>query len=118
MANYLTNDEIYKEWKVWKETGVVTEEFGRQMKLMTDHILQHPNFNRYSIQDKEDIAMAMVEHMMRNLKNMHEKARRSFFNYLNACCFSAAYSWLRKHYSHVNRMRRLILQELEEWQTK
>lgn len=29
MGNYLTSEEIYKEWKVWKETGVVTEEFGR-----------------------------------------------------------------------------------------
>lgn len=72
MANYLTSEEIYKEWKVWKETGVITEEFGRQMKSMTDHILTHTNFNRYSIQDKEDIGMAMCEKMISNLKNMKE----------------------------------------------
>lgn len=88
------------------------------MKLLTDHILQHPNFIRYSVEDKEDMGMAMVEHMMKNIKNMREANRGSFFSYLNACCFSAAYSWLRKHYSHINRMRKMILEELEEWQTK
>lgn len=116
MANYLTNEEIYKEWKVWKDTGVITEEFGRQMKLMTDHILTHPNFSGYSRQDKEDMAMDMCEKMIRNLKNMKEKNKRSFFNYLNACCFSAAYTYLRKHYSEINRMRKVVLEEMEKWQ--
>lgn len=26
---YLTSEQIYEQWKVWKETGRITEEFGR-----------------------------------------------------------------------------------------
>lgn len=25
---YLTSDEIYEEWKKWKETGVISEKMG------------------------------------------------------------------------------------------
>lgn len=25
---YLTSDEIYEEWKKWKETGVISERMG------------------------------------------------------------------------------------------
>lgn len=28
---YLTSDEIYEEWKKWKETGVISERMGKQM---------------------------------------------------------------------------------------
>lgn len=26
---YLTSEQIYEQWKVWKNTGRITEEFGR-----------------------------------------------------------------------------------------
>lgn len=26
---YLTSEQIYEQWKVWKDTGRITEEFGR-----------------------------------------------------------------------------------------
>ena len=42
------------------------------MKLLSDNILKHPNFNGYSKQDKEDMGMDMCEKMIRNLKNMKE----------------------------------------------
>jgi len=28
---YLTSDEIYSEWRKWKDTGVVSDEMARQM---------------------------------------------------------------------------------------
>lgn len=86
------------------------------MKLLSDNILKHPNFNGYSKQDKEDMGMEMCEKMIRNLKNMKEQNKRSFFSYLNACCFCAAYTFLRKHYKELNRKREMALKELEEQQ--
>lgn len=35
---------------------------------------------------------------------------------MNACCFSAAYTYLRKHYNDINRMRKVVLEEMEKWQ--
>lgn len=52
---YLTSDDIYEEWKKWKETGVVSGKMGEQMLTLARHIMEHKQFVRYSQEMKDEM---------------------------------------------------------------
>lgn len=53
----------------------------------------------------------------RNLKNMKEGYRGCFFAYWTRCCFTAATTYLAKHYRGVNLKREMLLDKLQQLQT-
>lgn len=44
---YLTNDQIYDEWIIYKNTGVVTDQLGIYMKSIATHMLGSASFRGY-----------------------------------------------------------------------
>ena len=51
--------------------------------------------------------------IIRNLKNMKEEKRKSFFSYWSCCCYSAFVTYLRKHYKRTNEWRKYLLDTLQ-----
>lgn len=51
--------------------------------------------------------------IIRNLKNMKEEKRKSFFSYWSCCCYSAFVTYLRKHYKRTNEQRQYLLDTLQ-----
>lgn len=43
--------------------------------------------------------------ILKNIHNMKEEYRKSFFNYWTRCVFTAAVVYLAKHYNRVNLKR-------------
>ena len=51
--------------------------------------------------------------IIRNLHNMKEEKRKSFFSYWSCCCYSAFITYLRKHYKRTNEQRQYLLDTLQ-----
>ena len=109
---YLTSDDIYEEWKKYKETGVVSEKMGEQMLTLARHVMEHRKFVRYSQEMKDEMVQDGVLKILKNIHNMKSEFRKSFFNYWTRCVFTAAVVYLAKHYKRVNLKRQLYLDAL------
>ena len=51
--------------------------------------------------------------IMKNLKNMKEEYKSSFFSYWTRCVRTSSIVYLKKHYKDVNYKRKLIIDKLE-----
>lgn len=61
-----------------------------------------PQFIDYTPHMKEEMEQDACLKIMKNLKNMKEEKRKSFFNYWTCCCWTAFIVYLRNHYRHMN----------------
>lgn len=52
---YLTSDDIYRTWSEWKRTGVVSEEMGNQMLLLSRKVMGGHQFYNYPMSMKEEM---------------------------------------------------------------
>lgn len=114
---YLTSDEIYEEWKKWKETGVISERMGNQMMTIAQHIMTSRHFNGYPKEIREDMISDGVIKIIKNLKNMKEEYKSSFFSYWTRCIWTASIVYLGKHYKNINKRKQLMIDCLEEMRT-
>lgn len=114
---YLTSDEIYEEWKKWKETGVISERMGNQMMTLAQHVMTSHHFNRYSKEIREDMISDGVMKIIKNLHNMKEEYKSSFFSYWTRCIWTASIVYLGKHYKNINKRKQLMIDCLEEMRT-
>ena len=111
---YLTSDEIYEEWKQWKETGVISERMGKQMLKLAQNVMTSHHFCGYSKEIREDMISDGVIKIIKNLKNMKEEYKSSFFSYWTRCVWTSSIVYLKKHYKDVNFKRKLIIDKLEQ----
>lgn len=109
---YLTNDQIYDEWLIYKNTGVVTDQLGIYMKAIATHMLGSGSFRGYPQDLKEDMVGEAVLKMMKNLKNLKAEKKQAFFNYLTRCCYCSFITTLSKYYRHKNLIEDLTEQQL------
>lgn len=79
---------------------------------MTSH-----KFNGYPHQMREDMVQEGVLKIIKNLKNMKEEYKSSFFTYWSTCVFTAATVYLAKYYRGMNKMRAMLKDALVEAQT-
>lgn len=114
---YLTSDEIYEEWKQWKETGVISERMGKQMMTLAQNVITSHHFSGYSKEMRDDMISDGVMKIIKNLHNMKEEYKSSFFSYWTRCCWTAFIVYLSKHYKNINRKKQLMIDYLEEMRT-
>lgn len=62
---------------------------------------------------KEEMLQEACLKIIRNLKNMKQDKRSSFFSYWSCCCYSAFINYLRKHYRRINHKREFFLEALQ-----
>ena len=111
---YLTSDEIYDEWKQWKETGVISERMGKQMLTLANRVMTSHHFNGYPQYMKDEMVQEGVIKIIKNLHNMKEEYKSSFFSYWTRCVCTSSIVYLKKHYKDVNKRKQLMLDCLEE----
>ena len=51
--------------------------------------------------------------IMKNLKNMKEEKRGSFFAYWNCCCWTANVTYLKHYYDNRNAKRKMLVEAME-----
>lgn len=76
-------------------------------------MLLMPQFNGYAPDEKDEMLQEACLKIMKNLKNMKEDKRSSFFSYWSCCCYSAFINYLRKKYKMANRKRKIFLDALQ-----
>ncbi len=83
------------------------------MLEVSTHLLTHPRFIRYPQSMKDEMVSDAVLKIIRNLKNMKEEYKDSFFNYFTRTAFTAYVTYLGKHYKEMNHRRELLIDALE-----
>ena len=111
---YLTSEEIYDEWKQWKETCIISERMGRQMLTLANRVMTSHHFNGYPQYMKDDMVQEGVIKIIKNLHNMKDEYKSSFFSYWTRCVWTSSIVYLKKHYKDVNFKRKLIIEKLEQ----
>lgn len=116
--NYLTSEEIYQGWLEWKRTGIISDNWAKQMKCIAEHMLMMPQFNAYPFDMKEEMAQEACLKIIKNIKNMREEKRSGFFSYWSSCCYTAFITYLRKYYRMLNSKRKILMLALQHSQNK
>lgn len=80
------------------------------------HLTQHPRFNRYTEDIKEDLVSDAVLKMINNLKNIKEEKKGGCFSYFTACAWCSFIDTLAKHYKEYNKRKQLLINALEDLQ--
>ena len=117
---YLTNDMIYQEWVKWRDSAVdisqrtIPEKLAIYVQQIAKGILLSRRFINYSDEIKEDLVSDALLKVFKNLKNMKEEKKDSFFNYITRTCYCSFYYTLSKHYKYVNARRKLIEASLQK----
>ena len=117
---YLTNDMIYQEWVKWRDSAVdisqrtIPEQLALYVQQIAKGILLSRRFVNYSDEIKEDLVSDAILKVFKNLKNMKEEKKDSFFNYITRTCYCSFYYTLSKHYKYVNARRKLIEASLQK----
>ena len=83
------------------------------MLMIANGVCAKPSFRNYPADMKDEVVQDSCMYMVKNLKNMKEEFRNSFFNYLTRTAYCSWYMRLRKHYRDVNRKKALLLAALE-----
>ena len=117
---YLTNDMIYQEWVKWRDSAVdisqrtIPEKLALYVQQIAKGILLSRRFINYNDEIKEDLVSDAILKVFKNLKNMKEEKKDSFFNYITRTCYCSFYYTLSKHYKYVNARRKLIEASLQK----
>ena len=115
---YVTSDQLYNEWLVWRQTGEVTPKLGEYMLLISQGVMKTRSFNRYSPDIRDDMIQEGVLKQVKNLHNLKPEKRQFFFAYLTRCVFTAAITYLSHYYKDLNTKRELILETMEKIQNE
>lgn len=119
---YLTNDMIYQEWLKWRDSAVevqdrtIPEKLALYVQQIARGISHTRSFSNYNDELKADLVSDALVKVFKNLKNMKEEKKDSFFNYISRTCYCSFYATLAKHYKYINARRKLTdaaLQQME-----
>ena len=111
---------IYDEWLKWRNSATevqdrrVSEQLGKYILDIATKIMRTNSFRGYTEDMKQDMVSEAVLKCIKNLKNLKEERKGSFFNYLTRCCYCAFYYFLSRYYKHVNIRRELVRKAVDE----
>lgn len=117
--NFIKNSELYAELVAWRETNtdpdkrIPSETLGRMLRDIATHYMTHPNYIRYPVSMKEDMASCCTIGMLKALKH-YDFAKKNPFAYLTQVCWSCTMTYLAKHYKYVNFKREIMKQNIME----
>jgi len=81
------------------------------MNMISLRLLNHPSFNRYPQDMKDEMQQEGVLKQVRNLKNL-DPSKGSVFAYLTQCCWTAFIVYLGQHYKQLNIKRDMVIKVL------
>ena len=84
------------------------------MLTLANRVMTSHHFNGYPQYMKDEMVQEGVIKIIKNLHNMKEEYKSSFFSYWTRCVWTSSIVYLKKHYKDVNFKRKLIIDKLEE----
>lgn len=124
MKPYATSEQIYAEWVKWRDSAerpedrTIPERLGLIVREIAERMANSSKYGGYPRALLEDMTGDAVLKVFRNLKNMREERRGSFFNYVTLCVQCSFWTSLARHYRHVNLIRDLSLDRLREMDSR
>ena len=117
---YLTSEQIYEQWKIWKcsaaevKDRIIPEKLALYIKKMAEGITHNQSFVGYDNELKQEMVSDALLKVFRNLKNMKEEMKDSFFPYICRTIYCSIYTTLRKHYKYINLKNKLTEKAIDE----
>lgn len=117
---YITNEMIYQEWLKWRDSAdevqdrTIPEQLALYVQQIARNITHTRSFSNYNDDLKDDLVSDALVKVFKNLKNMKEEKKDSFFNYISRTCYCSFYATLGKHYSYINARRKLTDEALQQ----
>lgn len=115
---YLTSQQIYDQWLIWKETGTISEEMGKMMLLLAQKVMTMKYFNRYPQDMKDEMVQEGCAKIMKNLHNMKPEKKSGFFSYWTHCVFTAGMVYLSNYYKQLNNKRQMLMEAISKLESE
>ena len=87
---------------------------GKYMLLLCERMLTNPRFRAYPEWLKDEMKQEGCLKILRNLKNMREDKKGSFFSYWTITAWTAYIVVLGKYYEEKNQRRQLLVNALRD----
>lgn len=124
---YVTNAKLLNELYIWRDSApapkdgeedkrVITEEFGKMIKMIAERLTNHSNFKNYSKEMKQDMVSYAQFKCIQGIHNYNFEYKNAFA-YFTTACYNAFVSEISKYYKRKNLNReyaKFAIAKLEE----
>lgn len=124
---YVTNAKLLNELYAWRDSApapkegeedkrIITEEFGKMIKMIAERLTNHSNFKNYSREMKQDMVSYAQFKCIQGIHNYNFEYKNAFA-YFTTACYNAFVSEISKYYKRKNLDRdyaKFAIAKLEE----
>jgi len=118
---YVTNAKLLNELYIWKNSApekrkderIITEEFGKMIKMIAERLTNHSNFKNYPRELKQDMVSYACFKCIQGIRNYNFEYRNAFA-YFTTACYNAFVSTISKYYKDKNLTRDLTRRAIEK----
>lgn len=119
---FLTNEDIYRDMVLWRDSHstiserTISDTMADDMLKLIQHLLRHHRFSNYPQWMKDEMRQEAFLKIMKNLKNikLDEDYRGKLFSYWTTCAWTAFIVYLKQHYKYNNTKKKLTLQAIDQ----
>jgi len=118
---YVTNAKLLEELYVWRDSApaskiedrIITEEFGKMIKMIAERLTNHSNFKNYSRELKQDMVSYACFKCIQGIRNYNFEYKNAFA-YFTTACYNAFVSIISKYYKDKNLNRDIAKRAIEQ----
>lgn len=118
---YVTNAKLLNELYIWRDSApedkkderIITEEFGKMIKMIAERLTNHSNFKNYPFDLKQDMVSYACFKCMQGIHN-YNFAFKNAFAYFTTACYNSFVSTISKYYKDKNLKRDYMKRAIEK----
>lgn len=118
---YVTNAKLLEELYIWRDSApknkiedrIITEEFGKMIKMIAERLTNHSNFKNYSRELKQDMVSYACFKCIQGIRNYNFEYKNAFA-YFTTACYNAFVSVISKYYKDKNLNRDIARRAIEK----
>lgn len=118
---YVTNAKLLNELYIWRDSApkskiderIITEEFGKMIKMIAERLTNHSNFKNYTRELKQDMISYACFKCIQGIRNYNFEYKNAFA-YFTTACYNAFVSTISKYYKDKNLNRDIAKRALEK----
>lgn len=99
-VHYVNNKEMLEEFKLYKQSGVISNELGDMFLKIAKNLLNKSNFIGYSSQWKEEMLGDALLICIKYSKNFNPEKSNNPFGYISRFCYNAYIEYIKKQKRH------------------
>lgn len=118
---YVTNAKLLNELYAWRDSApedqkdqrIITEEFGKMIKMIAERLTNHSNFKNYTRELKQDMVSYACFKCIQGIHNYNFEFKNAFA-YFTTACYNAFVSTISKYYKDKNLNRDIAKRAIEK----